>query len=98
MATLAQRVLGAATLDRGTYEEVEADASATGQAVGVVVLVSVAAALLGVATPVLAGKVVDAITTGSARTVLLLAAVIAAVAVAETGASLVTRWGAKTDR
>jgi len=40
--TLARRVLGAATLDRATYEEVEADASATGQAVGVVVLASVA--------------------------------------------------------
>ncbi|GAT12748.1 ABC transporter ATP-binding protein [Mycolicibacterium novocastrense] len=60
------------------------------------VAVSVVAALLGVATPVLAGKVVDAITAGSRGTVLLLAAVIAAVAVAETGASLVTRWLSST--
>ncbi|VEG38864.1 ABC transporter-like protein [Mycolicibacterium flavescens] len=60
------------------------------------VAVSVVSALLGVATPVLAGKVVDAITAGSARTVLLLAAVIAAVAVAETAASLVTRWLSST--
>lgn len=60
------------------------------------VAVSVVAALLGVATPVLAGKVVDAITAGSARTVLVLAVVIAAVAVAETGASLVTRWLSST--
>ncbi|OBG88611.1 ABC transporter [Mycobacterium sp. E136] len=60
------------------------------------VAVSVVAALLGVATPVLAGKVVDAITAGAARTVLLLAAVIAAVAIAETAASLVTRWLSST--
>lgn len=60
------------------------------------VAVSVVSALLGVATPVLAGKVVDAITAGAARTVLLLAAVIAVVAVAETAASLVTRWLSST--
>ncbi|OBK77436.1 ABC transporter ATP-binding protein [Mycobacterium sp. 1164985.4] len=60
------------------------------------VAVSIVSALLGVATPVLAGKVVDAITAGSARTVLLLAGVIAAVAVAETAASLVTRWLSST--
>jgi len=42
MNTFARRVLGAAVLDRRTYEEVEADARATGQAVGVVVLASVA--------------------------------------------------------
>ena len=40
--TFAQRVLGAARLDRRTYEEVEADAGATGEAVGVVVLASIA--------------------------------------------------------
>ena len=55
MTTLARRVLGAATLDRGTYEEVEADAGATGQAVAVVVLASVAGGLgllgLGAQTP-----------------------------------------------
>ncbi|KUI41605.1 ABC transporter [Mycobacterium sp. IS-1590] len=60
------------------------------------VAVSVVAALLGVATPVLAGKVVDAITAGSSRMVLVLAVIIAAVAVAETGASLVTRWLSST--
>ena len=42
MTTFARRVLGAAALDRAAYEDVEADASATGQAVGVVVLASVA--------------------------------------------------------
>ena len=55
MNTFARRVLGAAVLDRRTYEEVEADAGATGQAVGVVVLASVAGGIgvlgLGGQTP-----------------------------------------------
>ena len=42
MNTLARRVLGAMVLDRRIYEEVEADAGATGQAVAVVALASVA--------------------------------------------------------
>ena len=52
MTTLARRVFGAATLDRGTYEEVEADAGANGQAVAVVLLASVAGGLglLGIGT------------------------------------------------
>jgi hypothetical protein len=45
MATLAERMLGAARLERATYEEVEQDRTATGQALGVVVLSSVAAGL-----------------------------------------------------
>lgn len=57
------------------------------------VAISVVSALLTVTTPVLAGRVVDAITQGSpASTVLLLAVVIAAVAVAEAAVALVTRW------
>lgn len=57
------------------------------------VAVSVVSALLAVATPVLAGKVVDAIVNGDAPTVVIaLATVIALVAVAETATSLVTRW------
>lgn len=57
------------------------------------VAVSVVSALLTVTTPVLAGRVVDAITRGGpASTVVLLAAVIAAVALAEAVVSLVTRW------
>src|SRR4051812_19398569 len=56
------------------------------------VAVSVVSALLAVATPVLAGKVVDAIVGGGAPGVVVgLAAVIAAVALAEAGVSLVTR-------
>jgi ABC-type multidrug transport system fused ATPase/permease subunit len=59
---------------------------------GVFVVVSVVSALLGLATPLLAGKVVDEIGDGAIGAVVWLAAVIAAVAVAEAGVSLVTRW------
>jgi hypothetical protein len=45
MATLVERMLGAARLERATYEEVEQDRRATGQALGVVVLSSLAAGL-----------------------------------------------------
>lgn len=40
-----QRMIGAAMLDVRTYEEVEADRSATGQAAGVVALVAIAGAI-----------------------------------------------------
>src|SRR6185436_8639210 len=43
MASLTQRMIGAAKLDAATYEEVEADTTATPQAMLVVVLASVAA-------------------------------------------------------
>jgi ABC-type multidrug transport system fused ATPase/permease subunit len=57
------------------------------------VAISVVSALLTVTTPVLAGRVVDAIAQGGpASTVVLLAVVIAAVALAEAVVSLVTRW------
>jgi ABC-type multidrug transport system fused ATPase/permease subunit len=57
------------------------------------VSVSVVSALLAVATPVLAGRVVDAIVRGGpASVVIALAAVIVGVALAETGVSLLTRW------
>lgn len=42
MASFTERMLGAAKLDVATYEEVEADREATGQALGVVLLVAVA--------------------------------------------------------
>jgi hypothetical protein len=45
MATFAARMIGAARLDAATYEEVEHDGEATGQAAGVVVLASVAAGI-----------------------------------------------------
>ena len=45
MSTLANRLLGSARLNAQSYEEVEADTHANMQAVGIVVLSSVAAAL-----------------------------------------------------
>jgi ATP-binding cassette subfamily C protein len=64
---------------------------------GVFVAVSVVSALLGVATPVLAGKVVDQIVHGGGSgVVVMLATVIAGVAVAEAAVSLVTRWLSST--
>lgn len=45
MATFTQRMMGAAKLDVHTYEEVEADRTAFGQAMTVVVLSSVAAGI-----------------------------------------------------
>jgi ABC-type multidrug transport system fused ATPase/permease subunit len=60
--------------------------------VGFVVL-SVTGAALAVATPVLAGRVVDAIVAGSdQRRVVLLAVAIAGVAVLDAAIGLVTRW------
>ena len=43
MTSFAQRLIGAAKLDAHIYEEVEADTTAMGQAMGVVALSSVAA-------------------------------------------------------
>lgn len=57
------------------------------------VAVSVVSAALAVATPLLAGRVVDQITGGGAPAVVVgLAVVIAVVAVAEAGVGLLTRW------
>ena len=57
------------------------------------VLLSTVGAFLAVATPVLAGEVVNAIVAGSAvDRVILLALLIAAVAVADAAVSLATRW------
>src|SRR5262245_53660427 len=47
VATLAERMVGAARLDTGTYEEVEADSGATGQAALVVVISSICLAIGG---------------------------------------------------
>lgn len=45
MSSFARRVLGAARLDPGIYEEVEADRTATGQAAAIVVFASIAAGI-----------------------------------------------------
>jgi ABC-type multidrug transport system fused ATPase/permease subunit len=63
---------------------------------GAFVAVSVVGALLGLATPLLAGKVIDEIGRGALGAVVALAGVIAAVAVVEAGVSLVTRWLSST--
>ncbi|MCH7805041.1 MAG: YIP1 family protein [Acidobacteria bacterium] len=47
MSTFVERMIGAASLDVHTYEEVEADATATTQAMGVVVLSSIAQGIAG---------------------------------------------------
>ncbi|MGP9539088.1 ABC transporter ATP-binding protein [Brachybacterium sp. AOP43-C2-M15] len=60
-------------------------------------LASVVTAVLTVATPLLAGRVIDAITGGAAvDAVLLLAAVIAGIAVAEAAFGLLQRWLSST--
>lgn len=59
----------------------------------VFITLSIMGAFLAVATPVLAGKVVDVIAArGEVATIVWLAAVIALVAVADAAVSLVTRW------
>jgi ATP-binding cassette subfamily C protein len=61
------------------------------------VLLSIVMAVLAVATPVLAGQVVDAIIAGAGTSVVVwLAVLIAIVAVAEAGLGLVTRWLSST--
>ncbi|GAA2360031.1 ABC transporter ATP-binding protein [Catellatospora methionotrophica] len=54
---------------------------------------SVVGAVLAVATPILAGRVIDTITNGGPQsTVIWLAVIIAGLALAEAGLSLATRW------
>jgi hypothetical protein len=60
MSSFANRIIGAARLDPGTYEEVEADPRAAKQAVLVIVLSSVAGGL-GSANPTIASVVVGTI-------------------------------------
>ncbi|CAM2802200.1 ABC transporter ATP-binding protein [Prescottella defluvii] len=56
-------------------------------------LLSIVTAALAVATPVLAGRVVDAIVSGDSTAVVVsLALVIAAIALLEAGLAIVTRW------
>lgn len=57
MASFTSRMLGAAKLDVPTYEEVESDTSATGQAMAIVVLSSVA---LGIGSVQLGGSLFGA--------------------------------------
>src|SRR6476659_7369029 len=77
-------------LDRRLLSRIWRFAARHHRRLGVFVAVSVVSALLGLATPLLAGKVVDEIGRGALG--VALAGVIAAVAVAEAGILLVTRW------
>ncbi len=61
MASLMDRMIRAAKLDVHLYEEVEADTGAMGQAMGVVVLSSVAAGIGSVATGGLGGVLIGTI-------------------------------------
>lgn len=61
MTTFLRRIYGAAVLDAGTYEEVEADRSAAWQAVGVVLLASIAG---GMGLPGSAGSDLQALLAG----------------------------------
>jgi ABC-type multidrug transport system fused ATPase/permease subunit len=83
--------------DRGLLSRIWRFAGRHHRRLGGFVAVSVVSALLAVATPMLAGKVVDEIVGGGApAVVVMLAIVIAGVAVAETVVSLVTRWLSST--
>ena len=64
-----------------------------GRRILVFIMTSVLIAVVTVSTPLLAGRVVDAIVGGQApRVVIVLAAVIAAIALAEAGLGLAQRW------
>jgi len=78
---------------RRTLRRIAAFARPHRRRIAVFVAVGVAVAVVTVATPLLAGRVVDAIVTGAAaQVVLTLAGVIALIALAEAGLSLAQRW------
>ena len=62
MHSYINRIVRAAKLDINLYEEVEADKGAMGQAMGVVVLSSIAAGIGSIGTMVLRGIIIGAIT------------------------------------
>ncbi len=61
MASMTERMIGAAKLDARTYEEVEADQTATGQAMAVVVISSLAAGIGTVGSAGIRGLVLGAV-------------------------------------
>ncbi|MEU4606144.1 ABC transporter ATP-binding protein [Kribbella sp. NPDC023972] len=78
---------------RATLKRILAFARPHRRALSLFLVLSVGAAVLAVATPVLAGRVVDAIVGAKPfSTVLWLAVLIAVIAVAEAGIGLLTRW------
>src|SRR3954470_7392450 len=80
-------------LPPGTWRRVVRFAHPYRRELTVFVLLVIGDALIGVATPVLAGRVVNQITShGSVHTVAWIAALIAALAVVDAGLSLAQRW------
>ncbi|WP_367139082.1 MULTISPECIES: ABC transporter ATP-binding protein [Streptomyces] len=84
---------GRRPLSRATLRRIAAFARPHRRKLGQFLLLSVAMALLAVATPILAGRVVGAIVHGDdTGTVVRLALLIAVLAVAEAGLGILTRW------
>ncbi|GAA3699807.1 ABC transporter ATP-binding protein [Zhihengliuella alba] len=80
-------------IDPGTPRRVLGFAKQYGTRLVLFIVVSVVVAVLAVATPVLAGRVVDAIVAGGPlATIAALAGLIALVALAEAGVSVLSRW------
>ncbi|MFD0415223.1 ABC transporter ATP-binding protein [Streptomyces sp. NPDC127108] len=78
---------------RATLRRITAFAAPHRRRITQFVLLSVVTALLAVATPVLAGRVVDAIVSGAeSSTVVRYAVLIAVIAIAEAGLGLLSRW------
>ncbi|MFI6471079.1 ABC transporter ATP-binding protein [Streptomyces sp. NPDC050516] len=84
-------------LNRATLRRVAAFARPHRRRIALFLVLSVATALLAVATPLLAGRVVDAIVGGKeSGTVIRLSLFIAAIAVAEAALGIVSRWLSST--
>jgi ATP-binding cassette subfamily C protein len=80
-------------LSRATFKRIARFARPHRRLISGFLLLSVVTAVLTVAAPVLAGRVVDAIVNGAeVGTVVRLALLIAAIALVEAGLGLVTRW------
>jgi ABC-type multidrug transport system fused ATPase/permease subunit len=80
-------------LTRGTFKRVARFARPHWRALLIFLVLTVVSAVLAVSTPVLAGKVVDAIVGGHDLSVVIwLAIVIAGLAIADAGLGLVERW------
>ncbi len=82
-------------LHRGTTRRILGFAGPYRRDIAIFLVTVILDAIIGVATPVLAGNVINAITRGGSaaeRTVVTIALVIAALAVVDAGLSLVQRW------
>jgi ABC-type multidrug transport system fused ATPase/permease subunit len=89
--------IGQRSVARGTLPRIWRFASPYRRLILVFLLLTVISAVVGVLTPLLAGRVVDAVIgaaklSGAGRTVLVLAAAIAGLAVLDAGVGLATRW------